>query len=353
MKHVGLFFRVVSLAVLVLVPVVSFAQEYTPVPQQPYTQIKPVPPGQEQRPRLEQRPQDYTLLNDLHVQPKISDYWIGVQCTEILPPLRSHLQLEEKQGMLVEWIMPDSPADKAGVEQYDVFLKVNASPVTSVVDIIKVVEEVKDGVLTVSAIRKGKPIELKITPEKRPQVTPNMPNTPQRSEMPRQHIFRSLQPGVIIEEFGSGDQQEMPEQMRQLLDQIHKQIEEQMGNLPESNGFRFEMAPGINPMLNFGTLGVGANTMQISIEPAHGDQEGSLTVRKNNQTWSVAKFSDLPENVQKEVAEVLENTVNGQDVGDWIAEQMANNRRVTFSVSTSDIAPDNASETPQKEKDIE
>jgi hypothetical protein len=53
--------------------------------------------------------------------------------------------------------------------------------------------------------------------------------------------------------------------------------------------------------------------------------------------------------VQKEVAEVLENTVNGQDVGDWIAEQMANNRRVTFSVSVSD----NASETQQKEKDVE
>ncbi len=319
---------------------------------QQVTQIKPEPPLVKEERLLPGRDsKDKTLLADsplqrFATQPKLSDFWIGVQCGDVTPPLRSHLGLGEKEGVLVEWVMPESPAEKAGVELYDVILKVNDKPVATATDIIKIVDETKGGELTVSAIRKGKPIELKITPDKRPDNA-KLPAMP-----PRQHMFRSIEPGVIIENAEPGSQYRMPqkemtEDMRRMLEQVQKQFEEQMKNFPESGGFRFESTPGtIGPMLNFGGVGAGMNMMQIAIEPAQGDREATLTVRKNGQTWSVSQFSDLPESVQKDVAEILENTVDGKDVADWIAEQMKSNRRMTFSVTITGNNQDAPKEEP-------
>ena len=316
------------------------------------THLKPVPEGQDGHQIIAPNVAGKTLLFDRGTpMPQVtSDYWIGVQCTEILPPLRAHLNLEEKRGVLIEWVMPESPADKAGVKQYDVFLTLNGKPVGGITEIIKIVEDTKDKELVVSAIRKGKPIELKITPEKRPddaKVTPLI----------QERVLRSVQPGVIIEGLGPGVQmrqypsQELPEDIQKMFEEIQKRLQEQTQLPLDAN---FERGLG---GFNIGEILSGANTVQITIEPAHGDVAASLTVRKNGKAWSVGKFADLPEDVQQEVAEILKNTVDGKDVGDWIAEQMAENRRVTFSVSVSknveeaestEIKPEPSTETESK-----
>jgi hypothetical protein len=322
---------------LLFLPGMAFADNEKTGQSQTYTQIKPEPP-QEQRVIPDRFPpftpnRDLTLLADpSQMQPPapVSEYWIGVQCGEIMPALRYHLNLDEQAGILVEQIVPESPAAKAGVEQYDVILAVNGKPVREIADIIKTVEEIKDGELMMSVIRKGGPMELKITPEKRPDSA-KMPTMP-----PRQRMYRSIEPGVIIEEMTPGmPQQEVPEHLRRMLEQMQKQMEEQMRNFPESGGFRFEAMPGFGQMPIFGGPAAGTNTIHIAIEPARGDVEATLTVRKNGQTWSVSQFSDLPEHVQNDVAEVLENTVDGKDVAEWVAEQMQSNRRMTFSVTVS------------------
>ena len=369
MKQVGQkIFTLTIVVTLMCLSGMAFADDNQPVPQPPsnsYTQIKPEPP-QEQRPRTGgygrygyvepgQGPslpnrfgpesQDKTLLADPSQMERlapVSEYWIGVQCAEVMPALRYHLNLDEQEGMLVEQVVPESPAAKCGVEQYDVILAVNGKAVKAIEDIIKAVEEVQDGKLTMSTIRKGKPMELKVTPEKRPDSA-KLPAMP-----PRQRMFRSLEPGVMIEEEMTPGSNPIPDGLRQMMEQMQKQMEEQMRNLPESGRFRIETMPGfgqITPrepgqMPFFGGPAAASNTIQISIEPARGDVEATLTVRKNGQTWSVSQFSDLPESVQKDVADVLKNTVDGRDVAEWIADQMQSNRRITFSVTSADNTPE-------------
>jgi membrane-associated protease RseP (regulator of RpoE activity) len=266
---------------------------------------------------------------------KVSEYWIGVQGGEIQPPLQAHLGLEENEGVLVEWVAPDSPADKAGVKQYDVILKVNDTPVNNVGDIVKKVEETKDKELTLAIIRKSKPEELKLTPAKRPDnaKSSSLPQQQQRS-------FNSVHPGVIIEQFGPFEKNgnttsNIPEEFRQMIEQMQKQMPQLA--TPDGNIKKFRDRKDI---FRASPNASNTTTMQISIEPgAEGNGSGTLTVRKNGQTWSVSQFSDLPENVQKDVAEMLKNSIGDKNVGDWISEQMKSGRRLTFSVTISGNTP--------------
>ena len=352
MKKVGQSIIPMAIAVFLLcLAGMAVADDNKPV-YPGYTQMKPDPPGMQVAPpaflpgkanvfspdmaddRSFPRPftsGDMTLLADppMTRTASLSEYWIGVQCEEVAPVLKYHLNLTEHEGMLVEAVMPESPAAKSGVERYDVILAINDKPVGTLEEIVNMVDEVKDGEMTISAIRKGKPVELKITPEKRPESA-KIPTEP-----PRQGFFRfGPGAGAIKDLPPSVPQQVLPEDFRQMLEQMQKQIDEQMRNLPESRRFRTWSPPGGGgEMPFFGGPGAGANTMQITIEPAREDAEATLTVRKNGQTWSVSQFSDLPESVQKDVVEILKTTVDDKDVAEWIGEQMKSNRRLTFSVT--------------------
>ena len=360
MKKVGQsFIPLAVVASLLCLAGAAFADD-NPPGSPGYTQLKPDPPGlQRTLPALPPggkqvfspdredgshwfpfppRSEDMSLLAEPPARVALmSEYWIGVQCEDVVPALRSHLNLTEREGMLVEAVMPESPAAKSGVERYDVILAINGKPVGTLAEIVGLVDEAKDAEMTISAIRKGKPIELKITPEKRPESVA-LPTGP-----PQQGFFRfEPGPGVVQEWTPDQPQQDIPDDLRRMIEQLREQMEEQMKNLPESGRFRIESMPGggfgngFGGMQVFGGPGAGANTLQITIEPARDDAEATLTVRKNGQTWSVSQFSDLPESVQNDVAEVLKNTVDGKDVAEWIAEQLKSNRRMTFSVTVNE-----------------
>ena len=333
----------------------TYADDNQTVSPQPYTQMKPDPPGLQATSPVPQpggknvfspdredgsrlfpfpsRSEDMTLLDEppARVAP-MSEYWIGVQCEDVVPALKYHLNLPEREGMLVEAVMPESPAAKSGVERYDVILAINGKPVGTLAEIVGMVDEAKDAEMTISAIRKGKSIELKVTPEKRPESA-RMPAMPPR----QQGNFRFFGPGAVQEWSPDQPQQELPEDFRRMFEQLQKQMEEQMKNLPESGHMRIESLPGggFGGMQVFGGPGTGMNTLQITIEPASDDAEATLTVRKNGQTWSVSHFSDLPESVQKDMAMILETTLDGKDVAEWVGEQMKSNRRMTFSVTVT------------------
>lgn len=101
---------------------------------------------------------------------KPSDHWVGLQCGRMDAALRAQLGLDEDQGVLVEAVVEESPAAKAGVEKYDVLIKAGDRKVTKVQDLIDEVDKVKEGKLSVELIRKGKKKTVELTPEKRPEA---------------------------------------------------------------------------------------------------------------------------------------------------------------------------------------
>jgi hypothetical protein len=94
--------------------------------------------------------------------------WIGVSVGPADPVLRSQLRLPEGTGAVVTQIMPNSPAQQAGIEQDDVLLSVNGKPVASGEDLDKILQSVtpEAAPLTVKLLHAGETAEKQIVPRK-------------------------------------------------------------------------------------------------------------------------------------------------------------------------------------------
>ncbi len=114
------------------------------------------------------------LINDLGAMAKRSKYWLGLQASPPLPALQAQLKLPKDQGLLVEALQPESPAAKAGLQQYDILLKGNGKPLTNLGDLVNLLDQVKDGKLTFDLLRAGKHETVTVTPTKRPAHEPSV-----------------------------------------------------------------------------------------------------------------------------------------------------------------------------------
>jgi hypothetical protein len=109
------------------------------------------------------------LTDGAIVQQDAPKYWIGLRGTVIGDddPLRAHVDLPAKQGLLVYEIVPDGPADKAGLKKYDILLRGNDLPLREMNDLIELVgtEGEKKGQISLDVIRHGESETVFITPD--------------------------------------------------------------------------------------------------------------------------------------------------------------------------------------------
>ncbi len=100
-----------------------------------------------------------------------SPYWIGLLAGEVSPELRADLTLPEGKGLLVREVVPNSPAKKAGIKNFDVIV---AADDVELADMRKLVQLVStagdDGAdIALQIVRQGQQEVITITPEKRPE----------------------------------------------------------------------------------------------------------------------------------------------------------------------------------------
>lgn len=83
---------------------------------------------------------------------------LGVRVDLPSETLTEQLNLKKGQGLVVEDVMPDSPASKAGLKQYDVLVDLNGKPVPSDVrEFTLMLSDIKpDTAVDARVIRKGK-----------------------------------------------------------------------------------------------------------------------------------------------------------------------------------------------------
>ena len=93
-------------------------------------------------------------IQEMGIEP--SEYWLGVMISPLSPEAREKLNLPKNQGLMVETVEPKSPAEKAGLKPDDVLLKANDKPLGDLRDMLKLVNEVKEGKLTLDVLRDGK-----------------------------------------------------------------------------------------------------------------------------------------------------------------------------------------------------
>jgi len=97
-------------------------------------------------------------------------YWIGIHGRSVESDvLRTHLQLAEEMGIVVEEIFPASPAAKAGLRRHDILLRVNGDAIDNMQTLQSQVRVSKEKPLELTILRLGKQEKIVVVPERRPE----------------------------------------------------------------------------------------------------------------------------------------------------------------------------------------
>jgi len=211
-----------------------------------------------------------------------SEYWLGIVTEPAPEALRSHLQLPENQGLLVEQVAPESPAAAAAVQRHDILLKAGGQPLAQVEDLIAAVDASKGKPLELELLRGGKRMKLQVTPAKRPQ-----------GEIPGLRVPTPAEAfGKWIEQFRAGD--------------------------PRHRDYSlFFLRPGV-VLARPGKLPDLPANVTIAITK-QGDQPAKIVVTRGKEKWEATEnqLDAIPADLRPHVEAMLRNpTWHGALIGD-------------------------------------
>ncbi len=177
------------IAAIAIVPVAGFTQ---PLPNPPNPPAPPMPPNP-------------PLSPDQHEKmPKVPVTFLGVETSPVPPVVCDQLALAKGFGLVVDYVVPDSPAAAAGMQQNDILKMLNDQILMEPAQLRKLLQSFSEGTnVTFTVLRKGQ--EQKITVK----LT--------KKEMPKRRSF-----GPRGQDFGLGDQDfgDVRDRMNELKEQL-------------------------------------------------------------------------------------------------------------------------------------
>ena len=214
----------------------------------------------------------------------MGDFWLGVDCYPAPPPLADQLGLSDQGGLVIERVVPDSPAERAGLQRHDVIVRAGERAVADIPDLIAAVNDAGEEELKLEIVRGGQRQEVTATPARRP-----------RDDRP--HVWREPPRGEdwdrLWQWFG-----------RMELDE------------PWRRPFRLHffhpgaiLPPGaeLHPPL--------PADMTVTIRK-HGEEPTEITVQRGDDTWEVTEreLDQLPDDVRPHVERMLGRWPIGEGV---------------------------------------
>lgn len=207
-------------------------------------------------------------------------YYIGLAAVPVDPALRAHVDLPQDTGLLVEQVFEGSPAEDAGVEQYDIVVSADGENIREVADLVDVVlrhgGDNPSG-FTLDLIRRGSPLSLTVTP----------------SERPTEQLREQVPPDV----------------RNRLRDRLGR-FRGGLGGVP--------FGPGMQAVPF--DLGQVPGGVSISIE-RKGDGPPKITVKRGDESWEVE--GDDPESLEalpEELRPMVEGMLERQNAGGFDGE---------------------------------
>jgi len=103
-----------------------------------------------------------SILPQLRTAGHVTRGWLGVMIQKITPDLAEALDLKDETGALVSKVVPDGPADKAGIERSDVIVEFDDQAIEDLSELPRVVAETPVGkTVDVVVLRDGKRKKLR------------------------------------------------------------------------------------------------------------------------------------------------------------------------------------------------
>ena len=242
---------------------------------EPEGRIVEIAPAVGEQPRVEEEPE----------QPAQPTYWIGIRGRNVTEPvLRTQFQLAEDLGVVIEEVVRESPAAKAGLRKHDILLRANGEPVLSMEELSRLVGSGDAKPIELRLIRLGKEETIVVVPEERP---PGMENS--GGEFGGRGFGFDIDPA------------------------------DPMGALRMFRG-------GINIPPQGGVMAFNSSLPNgyVVTMTRENDQPVKITVTKGDKTWTVVgddeeALAELPEDVHEHVEGLLNGKVNIQ-MGDNLNE---------------------------------
>lgn len=110
-----------------------------------------------------------TVYQQIRETGKVTHGWLGVLPAPLPAKMAKEHGLEDAAGVLIYKVLAGSPAQRAGLEDYDILLKWNDIPIRTPADLTHVALLSSPGTeVTLKIIRDGKPRELQVEVGRRP-----------------------------------------------------------------------------------------------------------------------------------------------------------------------------------------
>ncbi len=135
------------------------------------------------------------VITQLKEKGRVVRGWIGVTITPISEDEKDAFKLKDKKGALVNSVEDGAPADKAGIKQYDVIVKINGEKVESPNDLKFKVADVEPGKkVNITVIRDGEEQTFTVTVEELDR--PESKEEPKASDRDLGFTVRELTPNL-------------------------------------------------------------------------------------------------------------------------------------------------------------
>jgi serine protease Do len=181
---------IVTIAAAAFLPIAGFAQTPPAPPQPPAPPHAPGKPGKGEK------------------APKVPVTYLGVETSQLPTVVSEQLGLAKGLGLVVDYVVPDSPAAAAGVQQNDILKMLNDQILIEPSQLRKLLQTFSDGTdVTLTILRKGQ--EQKVTVKLA------------KKEMPQRHWM----PGDKHEwDWDFDDLDDLGEEMQELKEQLQEQL---------------------------------------------------------------------------------------------------------------------------------
>lgn len=232
--------------------------------------------------------------------PKRSKYWLGISLKPVDGDLATYLGTAE--GVLVDSIYPESPAEKAGLKKGDILIEVNgeklAEPQSLLAQMlaVKATDDGRVASLKLNVLRKGESVQIELTPSERPE------GAAIRVE------------GGSLPEGDASEQKGMTIDLRgKSPEDIEKMVEGglRVFRLGQPTGWKQGGADGeLKIEIHRETNG---KKLEVSVT-RDGDGPAKINVKRDGESkeYSSEKMDEMPEDVREMVQEMLDK--NGQVV---------------------------------------